>query len=256
MEPIRVIPCLDIKGGRVVKGVQFEGIRDAGDPVELAAHYDREGADELVLYDIAASHEGRKTIVELVKRTAEEISVPFMVGGGISDLSVMEELLEAGADKLSINSAAVNRPELLREGADRFGSGAIVLAIDAARRRRPDGSLWWEVVTHGGRNPTGLDALEWAARGVELGAGELVLNSIDADGTKSGYDNELNRTVAERVGVPVIASGGVGSLDHLVEGVLVGKAAGVLAASVFHFGEFTIRQAKEYMRDRGIAVRL
>lgn len=251
----RVIPCLDVRDGRVVKGVQFADIRDAGDPVELAALYDREGADELVFYDITASAEGRRTMVEVVRRVAEQVFIPFTVGGGVSDVQQMRELLTAGADKISVNSAAVRRPQLINEGAERFGSQCIVLSIDGARRTRPDGSVWWEVVIDGGRVPTGMDVLAWAEEGVRRGAGELVLNSIDADGRADGYDNELNQAVAGRVDVPIIASGGAGSLQHLVDAVLVGGADAVLAASIFHFGRYTIAEAKAYMRRAGIPVR-
>lgn len=251
----RIIPCLDVRNGRVVKGLRFADIKDAGDPVELAAFYDREGADELVFYDITASAEGRRTMIDVARRTAEQVFIPFTVGGGVGDVEQMRELLSAGADKISVNSAAVRRPDLINEGAERFGSQCVVLSIDCARRRRPDGSVWWEVVINGGRTPTGIDVLWWAEEGVRRGAGELVLNSIDADGTQGGYDNELNRAVAERVGVPVIASGGAGTLQHLVDGVTVGKADAVLAASIFHFGTYTIRQAKEFMRSAGIPVR-
>lgn len=256
MEFTRVIPCLDLRNGRVVKGVQFEAIKDAGDPVELAEHYNRDGADELVLYDITASAEDRSIMLDVVRQTAERISIPLTVGGGISDMAKMQALLEAGAAKLSINSAAVKNPDLIREASTSLGRERIILAIDARRRHREDGSLWWEVVVRGGRTPTGMDAVEWAQRGVELGAGELVLNSIDADGTKDGYDNELNRSVAEAVDVPVVASGGVGSLQHLVDGVLVGKVDAVLAASIFHFGEYSITEAKAYMKSHGIQVRV
>lgn len=256
MEITRVIPCLDLRDGRVVKGVRFEAIRDAGDPVELAEFYNREGADELVLYDITASAEGRSVMLDVVRQTADKISIPLTVGGGVSDVEGMQALFEAGAAKISINSAAVKNPDLINEAAKRFGSERIVLAIDAKRQRREDGSLWWEVVVRGGRTPTGMDAVEWARRGVGLGAGELVLNSIDADGTKDGYDNDLNRTVSETVDVPVVASGGVGNLQHLVDGVLVGKADAVLAASIFHFGEYSIAEAKAYMKSHGIPVRM
>ncbi|HLT57177.1 MAG: imidazole glycerol phosphate synthase subunit HisF [Limnochordales bacterium] len=251
----RIIPCLDVRRGRVVKGTRFADIKDAGDPVELAAYYDREGADELVFYDIAASAEGRRTMVEVARRAAEQVFIPFTVGGGVGDVAAMRELLHAGADKISINSAAVRCPDLINEGAERFGSQCIVLSIDCARRTRPNGSLWWEVVIDGGRVPTGMDVLAWAEEGVGRGAGELVLNSIDADGTQGGYDNDLNRAVAERVDVPVIASGGAGSLQHLADGILVGKADAVLAASIFHYGRHTIAEAKEYLRRRGIPVR-
>lgn len=256
MDYRRVIPCLDLKDGRVIKGVKFEGFRDAGDPVELAQHYDREGADELVVYDVTASAEDRSVTLDVVRQVVETISIPLMVGGGISDLKTMEALFEAGVSKLSINSAAVKNPELLREASREFGRERIVLAIDVQRHRREDGSLWWKVVIRGGRTATGMDAVQWARRGVELGVGELVLNSIDADGTKDGYDNDLNRTVAESVDVPVIASGGVGNLQHLVDGVLVGKADAVLAASIFHFGEYSIAEAKAYMKSHGIPVRM
>lgn len=251
----RIIPCLDVRNGRVVKGTRFADIQDAGDPVALAAFYDREGADEIVFYDITASADGRCTMIDVARRTAEQVFIPFTVGGGVSDVQQMRELLSAGADKISVNSAAVRRPDLINEGAERFGSQCIVLSIDCARRIRPDGSVWWEVVIDGGRVPTGMDVLYWAEEGVRRGAGELVLNSIDADGTKDGYDNELNRAVAERVDVPVIASGGAGTLQHLVDGILIGKADAVLAASIFHFGQYTIAEAKAYMRAAGIPVR-
>lgn len=256
MKAIRVIPCLDVREGRVVKGVRFEQIKDAGDPVELAAFYDREGADELVFFDITASAEGRKTMVDVARRIAETISIPFTVGGGVSDVDGMHDLLEAGADKISINSAAVKNPDLIKEGAERFGSSCLVLSIDARRRHREDGSMEWEVVINGGRTPTGMDVVEWAVKGVELGAGELVLNSIDADGTKDGYDNALNRTVSQAVDVPIVASGGAGTLQHLVDGVLEGGADGVLAASIFHFGEYSIKEAKAHLRAHGVEVRL
>ncbi|HEX6971784.1 MAG TPA: imidazole glycerol phosphate synthase subunit HisF [Limnochordia bacterium] len=252
----RIIPCLDVRDGRVVKGVRFRGIRDAGDPVALAAFYDREGADELVFYDITASHEGRPLLVDVARRTAEEVFIPFTIGGGIESVEDMRRLLAAGADKISINSAAVKRPELIREGAERFGSQCVVLSIDARRRPGPpDRPPRWEVVIHGGRVPTGIDAVEWAERGVELGAGELVLNSIDADGTKDGYDHALNRAVAERVNVPVIASGGAGRVEHLRDAFTLGGVDAVLAASIFHFGEITIRRAKAYLQACGIPIR-
>ncbi|OUN00579.1 MAG: imidazole glycerol phosphate synthase subunit HisF [Firmicutes bacterium ZCTH02-B6] len=251
----RIIPCLDVRNGRVVKGTRFAEIQDAGDPVELAAFYDLAGADEIVFYDITASAEGRRTMIEVARRAAEQVFIPFTVGGGVSDVQQMRALLSAGADKISINSAAVRRPDLINEGAERFGSQCVVLSIDCLRRTRPDGSVWWEVVIDGGRVPTGMDVLRWAEEGVRRGAGELVLNSIDADGTKDGYDNDLNRTVAERVDVPVIASGGAGTLQHLVDGIRAGKADAVLAASIFHFGQYTIAEAKAYMRAAGIPVR-
>jgi cyclase len=252
----RIIPCLDVRDGRVVKGTQFVEIQDAGDPVELAAFYDREGADELVFYDITASAEGRRTMVDTVRRTAEKVFIPLTVGGGVRDVGQMRELLAAGADKISVNSAAVRRPELIDEGAERFGSQCVVLSIDCLRRTDPRGGLWWEVVIDGGRTPTGRDAVAWAEEGVRRGAGELVLNSIDADGTQRGYDYALCRTVAERVAVPVIASGGAGELQHLVDAVQLGRADAVLAASIFHFGRYTIREAKGYMQSAGITVRL
>lgn len=247
----RVIPCLDVANGRVVKGTQFIELRDAGDPVELAAYYDRQGADELVFLDITASNEERDTMVHVVERTADQVFIPLTVGGGIRSIEDMDRMLRAGADKVSINSAAVADPELIRRGAEMFGSQCIVLAIDAQRH---GGS--WLVYTHGGRRRTELDAIGWARRGTELGAGEILLTSIDADGTKEGYDLELTRAVAGAVTVPVVASGGAGSLAHLAEAVSDGGADAALAASIFHFGEFTIRQAKEVMAERGIPVRL
>ena len=249
----RIIPCLDVREGRVVKGTRFTDIRDAGDPVELAARYDREGADELVFYDINASHEGRKTMIELARRVADEVFIPFMVGGGISSTDDMRALLRAGADKISINSAAVANPQLIRQGAELFGSQCIVLSMDV--RRSPRTPSGWEVVVKGGRQPTGLDALEWAMMGEELGAGELVLNSIDADGTREGYDNELNKAVAERVSIPIIASGGAGKLEHLRDALLEGRADAVLAASIFHYGTYSIGEAKAYLKQWGIPVR-
>lgn len=252
----RIIPCLDVKDGRLVKGERFVNFRDAGDPVKMAAHYDKEGADEIVLFDITASAEGRRLTLDVVRRAAEEVFVPFTVGGGVGSAKEMRMILAAGADKVSVNSAAVKNPDIIREGAERFGSQRIVLSVDCLRRSRPDGSLWWEVVIHGGRTPTGMDVLEWVQQGEELGAGEVVLNSIDADGTNEGYDNELNRTVAERVGIPVIASGGAGELSHLRDALVEGKADAALAASIFHFGRYRIAEAKEYLRREGIPVRL
>jgi len=260
----RVIPCLDVDKGRVVKGTNFVDIRDAGDPVELASLYDREGADEVVFLDITASHEKRDTIVELARHCAEELFIPFTIGGGIRNGEDVRALLGAGADKVSLNSAAIRDPELVSACARRFGSQCIVIAIDAKRVEAPEGSGGpspvspprWEAYLNGGRVPTGLDAVEWAARAVGLGAGEILLTSMDRDGTKDGYDLELTRAVAEAVNVPVIASGGAGTLDHLVEVVLEADADAVLAASIFHYGEFTIRQAKEHMAARGIPVRL
>lgn len=248
----RIIPCLDIKGGRVVKGVKFVELRDAGDPVEAARAYQAQGADELTFLDITATHEARATIEDIVRAVAAEIFMPLTVGGGIRTAADVRRLLLAGADKVSVNTAAVNNPDLISEGADQFGNQCIVLALDA--RRRSDGS-GWEVLTHGGRTAPGLDAIEWAVAAVARGAGEILLTSMDADGTKNGYDLALTRTVSEAVNVPVIASGGAGTLQHLVEAVTLGKADAVLAASIFHFGEFTIAQAKAYMKDHGVVVR-
>jgi len=248
----RIIPCLDIAGGRVVKGVKFVELRDAGDPVEAARAYEQQGADELTFLDITASHEQRDTIVEVVRAVAAQVFMPLTVGGGIRVAADVRRMLLAGADKVSINTAAILNPDILNETATQYGSQCIVLAIDA--RRKADGS-GWEVFTHGGRKPTGLDAVKWAVEGVGRGAGEILLTSMDADGTKNGYDLGLTRAVSEAVGVPVIASGGAGNLQHLVEAVTDGKADAVLAASIFHFGEFTIGQAKSYMKDRGVVVR-
>jgi len=247
----RIIPCLDVKDGRVVKGVNFVNLRDAGDPVELAAAYDREGADELVFLDISASHEGRKTMVDVVRRTAAEITIPFTVGGGIAHVDDMKTLLRAGADKIGINTAAVRNPDLISEGSRIFGAQCIVVAIDA----KAAGPGRWEVFTHGGRRATGLDAVEWARRMAEYGAGEILLTSMDRDGTKSGFDLALTRSVADAVGVPVIASGGVGTLDHLVEGIRDGHATAVLAASIFHFGLYSVAEAKRYMAAAGLPMR-
>lgn len=254
MLAVRVIPCLDVKDGRVVKGTNFLSLRDAGDPVELGSYYDREGADELVFLDITASHERRGTVVEMVKKVAKEVFIPFTVGGGISSVAEIRELLLAGADKVSVNTAAVNTPDLIAEGAERFGSQCIVLAVDA--KRRGDGESGWEVYIHGGRTPTGLDVLEWVKKAETLGAGEILLTSMDADGTKEGYDYELLRAVSERVNIPVIASGGAGNLAHLRDAVLKGKADAVLAASIFHYRTHTIREAKEFLAGAGIPVRL
>jgi imidazole glycerol-phosphate synthase subunit HisF len=248
----RIIPCLDVTGGRVVKGTQFLDLRDAGDAVELAAFYDAQGADELIFLDITASSDRRETVVEMVARTAEQIFIPFTIGGGIRSLADMQRMLSAGADKVSINTAAVQNPGLIKEGAGYFGCQCIVLAIDAKRRE----SGGWEVYLHGGRTPTGLDAVEWARQATALGAGEILLTSMDKDGTRDGYDLELTRTVSEAVNVPVIASGGVGNLQHLYEGVTEGKADAVLAASIFHFGDYSIKQAKQYLKERGVPVRL
>jgi cyclase len=248
----RIIPCLDVKDGRVVKGVNFVNLRDAGDPVELAALYDREGADELVFLDISASHEGRDTMVEVVRRTAGEITIPFTVGGGIKSVDDMKRILRAGADKIGINTAAVLNPDLISDGARKFGAQCIVVAIDARFNE-----AWgdWEVVTHGGRKPTGLKALEWAERAEKLGAGEILLTSMDADGTKNGFDLPLTKAVAERVSVPVIASGGAGKLEHFAEVFLEAKADAALAASIFHYKELTIGEVKEDLRRKGVEVR-
>jgi len=246
----RVIPCLDVTAGRVVKGVNFVGLRDAGDPVELAARYDAEGADELVFLDITASSDARETMVEVVARVAEQVFIPFTVGGGLNDANAVRKMLRAGADKVSFNTRAVATPEIVARSADEFGSQCIVVAIDA--RRAQSG---WEVYTHGGRKPTGLDAVSWAEEVVGLGAGEILLTSMDRDGTKAGYDCELLRAVGEAVPVPVIASGGVGTLEHLYEGLAEGGASAVLAASIFHFGQHTVGEAKDYLAGRGIPVR-
>ena len=246
----RVIPCLDVDAGRVVKGVNFVGLRDAGDPVELAARYDAEGADELVFLDITASSDARDTMVDVVARVAEQVFIPFTVGGGVRDASDVRKMLRAGADKVSFNTRAVATPEIVARGADEFGSQCIVVAIDARRAARG-----WEAYTHGGRKPTGLDAVSWAEEVVGLGAGEILLTSMDRDGTKAGYDCELLRAVGEAVPVPVIASGGVGTLEHLYEGLADGGASAVLAASIFHFGQYSVAQAKEYLASRGIPVR-
>jgi len=248
----RIIPCLDVKDGRVVKGVSFVSLRDAGDPVEIAAAYDREGADELCFLDITASHENRKTIIDVVERTAACVFMPVTVGGGVRTLDDVRGLLNAGADKVSINTAAVERPEFVKEAALRFGTQCIVVAIDA---KRVSGESRWDVFTHGGRRPTGLDAVEWAKRMEEYGAGEILLTSMDQDGRQSGYDLGLTAAVSERVSIPVIASGGVGTLEHLYDGFMKGKADAVLAASIFHFKTFTIPQAKAYLKERGIPVR-
>ena len=256
MLKVRIIPCLDVKDGRVVKGINFVDLRDAGDPVEAAAAYDAAGADELCFLDITASHENRGIIFDIVQRTAERCFMPLTVGGGVRTTEDIRRLLEAGADKVSINTAAVNRRDFVREGAEKFGAQCIVVAIDAKRVSKDSEPLRWEIFTHGGRNPTGLDAVDYAREVVSLGAGEILLTSMDRDGTKAGFDIALTRTIADAVSVPVIASGGVGTLDHLVEGVTEGHASAVLAASIFHFGEHTIGEAKRRMADAGIAVRL
>ncbi|MDH7577002.1 MAG: imidazole glycerol phosphate synthase subunit HisF [Bacillota bacterium] len=247
----RIIPCLDVDAGRVVKGVKFVDLRDAGDPVELAAFYDAEGADELVFLDITASYEERKTMVDVVRRTAENVFIPFTVGGGIRTLEDIRKLLQAGADKIAINTAAVLEPGLITEGARKFGSQCIVVAIDA--RQVSPGR--WEVLTHGGRRGTGIDALAWAREVEQRGAGEILLTSLDRDGTKDGYDLLLTREVSEAVRIPVIASGGAGSLQHLWEGLTLGAADAALAASIFHYREYSIREAKEYLAERGVPVR-
>ncbi|MFI3220157.1 MAG: imidazole glycerol phosphate synthase subunit HisF [Methylococcales bacterium] len=252
----RIIPCLDVDNGRVVKGVQFVDIRDAGDPVEIARRYDREGADEITFLDITATHHERNTMVHVVEQVASEVFIPLTVGGGIRTLDDIRTMLNAGADKVGINSAAIFRPEFVREAAERFGSQCIVVAIDAKKVSADGEPNRWEIFTHGGRKPTGIDAVEWAVKMVEFGAGEILLTSMDKDGTKSGFNLPLTRAVSEAVSVPVIASGGVGNLDHLAEGILEGKADAVLAASIFHFGEYTIEQAKQHLRSRGIEVRL
>lgn len=253
----RVIPCLDVKEGRVVKGTNFIGLRDAGDPVELAAFYDREGADEVVFLDIAASAEGRKTIIDVVRRTADQVFIPLTVGGGISTVEDIRAILGAGADKVSVNTAAVRNPRLITEGAERFGTQCIVVAIDARRRSLPVGQPpAWEVYVHGGRTPTDIDAVEWAVEAERLGAGEILLTSMDADGTLGGYDNELLGELSRRLTIPLIASGGAGSLQHLAEAVLIGGADAVLAASIFHYGAHTVAEAKAYIHSRGIPVRL
>ncbi|HRZ86950.1 MAG TPA: imidazole glycerol phosphate synthase subunit HisF [bacterium] len=250
----RIIPCLDVKDGRVVKGTKFVDLRDAGDPVEIAAQYDREGADELVFLDITASHEKRGIMLDVVRRTAERAFMPVTVGGGIRTVDDMNELLGSGADKVSINTTAVNDPGLIDRSSKRFGAQCIVVAIDA--KRKAGGAPAWEVFTHGGRTPAGKDAVEWAREAERRGAGEILLTSMDADGTKAGYDIELTRAVSEAVNIPVIASGGAGSLDHLWHVLSEGKADAVLAASIFHYGQYTIKQAKEYLQSKGVQVRL
>jgi len=249
----RIIPCLDVKGGRVVKGVQFLELRDAGDPVEIAEIYDRQGADELTFLDITASSDERDIIIDVVRLTAERVFMPLTVGGGVRTVDDIRRLLNAGADKVSINTAAVQRPEFVREAAERFGSQCTVVAIDA---RRVPGEERWEVYTHGGRRPTGIDAVAWAQRMEESGSGEILLTSMDRDGTRDGYDIPLTRAVVDAVAIPVIASGGVGTLDHLYDGFAKAGASACLAASIFHYREHTIAEAKEYLKERGVAVRL
>jgi cyclase len=256
MFKVRVIPCLDVKDGRVVKGVNFVDLRDAGDPVEAAIAYDAAGADELTFLDITASHENRGTMLDVVRRTAEACFMPVTVGGGVRTVDDIRVLLRSGADKVSINTAAVNRREFVKEAAEKFGDQCVVVAIDAKRVKRGGGSDRWEIFTHGGRKATGIDAIEYAQEVVALGAGEILLTSMDRDGTRQGFDIPLTRAIADSVSVPVIASGGVGNLDHLVEGIRDGHATAVLAASIFHFGEFTIRAAKEHMLRAGLPMRL
>ena len=251
----RIIPCLDVDNGRVVKGVNFVDIRDAGNPVEVAKRYNEQGADEITFLDITATHHNRATTVEMVEQIASEIFIPLTVGGGIRKVEDIRAMLNAGADKVGINSAAITNPELVREAAEKFGSQCIVIAIDAKRVSAKGEPGRWEIFTHGGRKPTGIDAVEWAIKMTELGAGEVLLTSMDGDGTKKGYDLELTRAISEAVKVPVIASGGVGNLDHLVEGIIEGGADAVLAASIFHFGEFSIPQAKAHLAKNNIEVR-
>ncbi|MFC6475949.1 imidazole glycerol phosphate synthase subunit HisF [Pseudomonas asuensis] len=250
----RIIPCLDVDNGRVVKGVKFENIRDAGDPVEIARRYNEQGADEITFLDITASHQGRDTTLHTVERMASQVFIPLTVGGGVRSVQDIRNLLNAGADKVSINTAAVT-PEFVGEAADRFGSQCIVVAIDAKKVSGPGETPRWEIFTHGGRKPTGLDAVVWARKMEDLGAGEILLTSMDQDGTKSGFDLGVTRAISEAVNIPVIASGGVGNLEHLAAGILEGKASAVLAASIFHFGEYSVPQAKAYMAERGIVVR-
>lgn len=252
----RIIPCLDVDAGRVVKGVQFVDIRDAGDPVEVARRYDEQGADEITFLDITATSDARDTIVHVVEEVASQVFIPLTVGGGIRTVEDIRRMLNAGADKVGINSAAVFRPEFVKEASDKVGSQCIVLSIDAKRVNAEGEPSKWEIFTHGGRKGTGIDAIEWAIRMTEYGAGEILLTSMDRDGTRDGFDLELTRTICETVDVPVIASGGVGNLDHLADGVTEGKADAVLAASIFHFGDYTVQQAKEHMAAKGIEVRL
>lgn len=248
----RIIPCLDVDNGRVVKGVNFVGLRDAGDPVEVAKRYNQEGADEITFLDIGASHEGRDTIVDVVRAVAKEVFIPLTVGGGIRQLDDIYNLLNVGCDKVSINSAAIKRPDFINEGAKRFGSQCIVVAIDAKRV----GEEEWHIFTHGGRNDTGIDAIEWAKEAYNRGAGELLITSMDADGTKAGFDNELNRRIAKEVNIPIIASGGAGTMEHMKEAFTLGNADAALAASIFHFREIDIMDLKHYLKDGGIPVRI
>lgn len=252
----RIIPCLDVDNGRVVKGVQFVDIRDAGDPVEVANRYDKQGADEITFLDITASSDDRETMVHVVEQVASQVFIPLTVGGGIRTIEDIQRMLKAGADKISINTAAVKDPEFVRRAAEQFGSQCIVVAIDAKQVSSGNEAKRWEVFTHGGRNTTGLDAIEWAQKMAEYGAGEILLTSMDRDGTRDGFDIDLTRAVSEAVNIPVIASGGVGNLEHLADGILYGKADAVLAASIFHFGEHTVAEAKECMAKRNIEVRI
>ena len=252
----RIIPCMDVDAGRVVKGVQFVDIRDAGDPVEIARRYDEEGADELTFLDITASSDQRETIVHVVEEVAGEVFIPLTVGGGIRKVEDIRRMLNAGADKVAINTAAVHNPEFVKEAAEKFGSQCIVVAIDAKQVSAEGEPLKWEIFTHGGRKPTGIDAIEWAKKMADYGAGEILLTSMDRDGTKIGFDNKLTRAIAEAVPIPVIASGGVGNLQHLADGVKEGAADAVLAASIFHFAEYSIGEAKRFMQEQGIEVRL
>jgi cyclase len=252
----RIIPCLDVTAGRVVKGINFVNLRDAGDPVEIAQRYDQQGADELAFLDITASSDARDMLLHAIEAVADQVFIPLTVGGGVRQVEDVRRLLNAGADKVSINTSAVEDPGLIEATSARYGSQCIVVAIDARRRDREDASRGWEVFTHGGRRPAGLDAVQWARRVVELGAGEILLTSMDRDGTRAGFDLELTRAVVDAVPVPVIASGGVGTLQHLADGVTVGGADAVLAASIFHFGEFTVQQAKQYLAARGIPMRI
>lgn len=253
MLSVRIIPCLDVYEGRVVKGVNFVNLIDAGDPVEQAKAYEQQGADELIFLDITASSDERNTMIDVVERTADECFMPLTVGGGLRTVENIRDMLNAGADKVSLNTAAVNDPDLVDKSASKFGNQCIVVAIDA---KRVEGGKRWEVFTHGGRKPTGLDAIQWAQKVVSLGAGEILLTSMDADGTKAGYDNDLNRAVSDAVEVPVIASGGAGNLDHLADALQAGGASAVLAASIFHFGAYSIPQAKEHLKKHGLPVRL
>ncbi len=252
----RIIPCLDVDDGRVVKGVNFINIRDAGDPVEIAKRYDEQGADEIAFLDITASSDNRKTLIHVVEKVASQVFIPLTVGGGIRDILDIQKMLKAGADKVSINTAAVNNPNFVEDAAKQFGSQCIVVAIDAKKNKLENNTPYWEVYTHGGRNNSNINAVDWAKKMADLGAGEILLTSMDKDGTKDGFDIELTKTISEAVSIPVIASGGVGNLDHLAEGILAGKADAVLAASIFHFGEYTVAEAKKSLSKKNIEVRL